>query len=740
MALEFFRRRQKMVIIIMVVLMVAFLVPSGMSMLLRKDPMKQEMGQTRWGALTRGDCLSAQSDMEVLTSIGLGTNPYRYPPWPTEVAFYYLRARNGDRASLAYALLLLEARNAGVMVGDSDVKAFFDQIGLADPQRYREFISSLRASGRDLTEQLIRQAVRHWLMVNASTSEAQVGCPPSETEVAVTFRDMREQIDLRVLRLKADEFLKDVSEPNAPAIEEQFQKYRNVLPGQLRQPGQFSFGYEQPGRARIQYLLVRGDVIQRVTEPALNDMVDYWRQNKGEFVKKVPAGATTTGPATQATQPTKDVLMTFAEAKPLVNEKLREEVVRGRMDELIGQAETEARRLATIPESSGNPYAATVAAMTASADKALGTSLRGVKMENVSLEDAVARLADAAKLKGICFPWGTQGKQTLLPSVKVTLSAEESTLGKALEELAKQVKWPSLQWAMCSGFKGVLFSVKVGSDGIDFFPVQAADLPPKTSKELTEDPTLGTAYVDPAGRGMTLAESAFSAKELAPPGQKEVSMIQVGHEGGRMFVTGERPGRVIWRLVAATPAHVPASLTAETGLREQVATDLRLQAGFRKAVQEANKIAKASEAIGLEAIGAARKAQTTTTGLFARLRVNPNTMQMSLMDVPALGVTTAEMYQYVIPQAFALVPKGTETAPAKDTPGIGVLPVPMQMEVLVMERIGYRPPVKPEYDEFGRTITAQILMSQAQREVMVRWFTLPIIEKRTAYMARGGQD
>ena len=98
------------------------------------------------------------------------------------------------------------------------------------------------------------------------------------------------------------------------------------------------------------------------------------------------------------------------------------------------------------------------------------------------------------------------------------------------------------------------------------------------------------------------------------------------------------------------------------------------------------------------------------------------------------------MYQYVMPQAFALAPKNVESGPAKEPPAIGVLPIPLMMEVLVMERIGYRPPLKPEYDELWRMMTAQIVMSQAQRQMMLAWFTLPVIEKRAGYTSPGVQD
>jgi len=732
MALGFFRRRQKMVIIIMVALMVSFLVGSyGFSMLFSTDPMKQERGRTRMGELTRGDWYAAQADLDVLRNIGLGGNPYRYPPWPTEMAYAYLTQRNAQRAADAYMLLLTEAKAAGILVSEDDVDAFFAGIGCSG-ENYKQLVSDFRSGSRGATEKQLRGAVRNWLLINKAFAESNVSCPPSETEVQLTFRDVTEQINLCVLRLKAEDYVKDVPDPNQVKIDAHFNLYRTRFPGQTRNVSDMGFGYRQPGRARVQYLFVRGGAIERIIQPAFSLAVDYYNRNKGEFVKKVPIGPVPTTAGSQpATRPTRDVPMTFAEAKEQIMEKLRVETAQAGMDEFLSQVEVKVRRLLRDGADPNQAFASLRKEMTRSAAQPLGTVLRGVKIPNGTLAEAVARLAEAAKLRAICYPWGTHGTQTLLPSVKVSLQADGITLGEALERIGKQAKWPAegrgkLHWALCDAFKGVLFSVEEGSEGVDFFPLAVDRTPLSTFEELSEHAVLGFAYANPAG-GRTLAQTVFSAKGLSTD-PRETSMAQAGAMGTRMYVMGDKTGRLLWRLVEISSAHVPASLTDRPELRGHVVRDLKLLAAMKKAADVAGKFKDAGETVGLEPVAAAQKKEVFTTGMVAR-----KTMRGDWSQVPKLDLSTRELRAHVLSKAFSLAPKNVEPTAAKGPAALLALPLPIKGEVLLMERIGFKPVVRPEYEEFGRLSTARFLTYSRQQALMMIWFDFRGIAQRVGF-------
>jgi hypothetical protein len=748
MAFGFFRRRQKMVIIIMVALMISFLVGSyGFNMIFSPNPHKREIGQTRAGEVRMGDLWAAEAEIEILRTLGFG-NRNRYQPWPTEMAFMYLQANdqaNREDSRFAYTLLQAEARAAGVQVTEGDVSAFFAGIG-ATGDRYDEKMSSMRSIKAVWTEKAVRGAIANWLRVHKYFVDSSVACPPSEREVQLAYRDLNEQIDLRVLRVKADDHLKDVPDPNQADIDSHFNLYRTRFEGQTRKVDDLGFGYRQPGRARIQYLYIRGDATRRVTEPDFRDVMDYYNDNKSRFVKDVPASGPATRPAGAASQPAetprKTAQKTFAEAKAEIIEELRGGAVRDRLDDLAARAESALKRVPSDDVKAGKAYDKAVEMMKRPADKALAVVLPNVKISNLALNEAVDRLAEAAKLAGICYPWGTHGENTLDPSVKVTIQSDRITLGEALAEIGKQAKWPKLHWAMCEGVRDVLFSVAVGGEGVDFFPFQAGRTTLDTGKEIMADKVLGNAYASPEGKGNTVVQIAFTAKGLSNVPSR-TPIIKVGEQGSRMYVSGDRTGRVLWRLAEVSSEHVPERLDDRPGLREQVVKDLKLKKAFELALDMGNKAKAASAQVGLEKVAQFQKIETFTTGLFARrsfARGYSMIPRVLPTDVPNLDLDTYELRAAVIGQAFKMVPKNVEPTVHDGPRELTVIPLKIRKEVLVVERVGYKPLVRPEYEGMGRLQMAWFVASRRRESIDIDWFALRTIQKRVGWKSTAQRE
>jgi len=759
MALGFFRRRQKMVIIIMVVLMLSFLLGGyGISAFFQRDPNKSSMGETRFGVLTLGELRSAEADLDVLRAIGLGSNLYRAQDWPLELAFVQL-VRNSveSKAVGAYALLLKEADAAGASVSQHDVDEFFRSLGCTDESTYKSLISSLRSGSRGWTEQFIRGAVASWLRIFKAYTDAEVDCPPSETELQVTWRDIKEEIDLNVVRFKAEDFVKGMPDPNQDIISKQFDTYRTVYPnGNQQQPGQMGFGYRQPGRAVAQYMLLSGESIGRVTEPSFDTLVDFYNRNKGEFFREAPVAPATkpadaNAPATKpadANTPTTRVGLSFAEAKAQVIDRLHDTTVRARMDELTALVETNVRLLLKSSADPNTVYQKVLDGMATPAGDMLDKQLKGLKIENVSLKDAMGRLASASGLAAICFPWGTHGDQTLLPSVKVTLTGD-MTLRKALDEVCLQVKWPRLEWAGCRSFNNILFSVRATGQGIDFFPVKVAETPLWTYEQFTKDEVLGSCYVNASGEGQNFAQTVFSAAGLAEtPGQ--TALIKLGEQGRRMYLVtfkydpisgnisgnkiGSDNGRLLWRLVQVVPAHVPQMMTPE--INQQVVSDLKLQAAMKLAEKDAGTIRDGAEKVGLAAAAERMGRTILTTGLFKRRQLNMNwsiVPKLDELDTPALEA-------YFIPKAFELMPKNVEPNAPAERLAIAVVPIPAKAEVLVIQRIDYKPVLRREYEDAGRLIVARFLIIQRRMLLQAAWFNDQRIRLRLDYKVRGAGE
>jgi hypothetical protein len=731
MAFGFFRRRQKMVIIIMVVLMLSFLLGGyGVSALFRNDPSGNRIADTRFGSMKLNRWWQAESDMEILRALGLG-NPYRARQWPLEMAYLNLLNNREERqARYAYALLLMEAEEADVLVTEQDVDEFFQMYLGPDESAYRSLMSSLRDAQANWTEKSVRGAVANWLRIYRNYLAVRVNCPPSETELRVTFRDFAEQISLAVVRVKAEDFLDKIPDPNERDIKKQFETYKADSALRRVPPTEMRFGYRQPGKAAVQYLLINGEVVGRVAQPDFAEIEKYWRANKDDFFREEPV-TPTTGPA-DANTPMKRVPLSFAEAKPEIVDKLHGQTVRDAVGQITGLVQKNVQTML----GGGDPatvYEKVVGMMTVPAEEILSTELKNLQIKDANLADAADRLALAANIPAICFPWGKHGDQELDPNVKVTITGD-LTLRGALSEVCRQAKWPQLEWRRCQGMGNVLFSAEVDGQGIDFFPVQADATGLLTFRELAQHDILGRCVASQTGEGVVLAQAAFTAKGLAPADQQ--SILKEGDQGQPMHVFMLEPGRLLWRLAKVAPAHVPQQMTAE--LRDQVVRDLKLAQAMAPAGQKAESLRDAAELIGLtkavenDANASGVDREVLTTGLFPRRQPN-----MSFSDVAVLPeLDDPQLDEYFVRQAFELSSQSFNAATARRLP-VKIIPLPARTELLVIERIGYEPATRAQF-EMGRRELERLMLIQRETFLQFAWFNYNYIARRTQFQERKG--
>jgi hypothetical protein len=749
MALAFFRRRQKMVMIIMAVLMVSFLIGfQGFETVLHKDPGKRSVGRTRAGEISRNDLMAAENELRLLNYVNYA-----------DVGFQLLY-NNNDQPVLVYAMLLQEAQDSPVRVSSEDVSTFLMRNGWVGAELQSRMATIKSRLGERVTERHLRDAVANWLRVSRVCEQSLSLPPVSRPEAEGLYRDLSEKIKVKVAAIRAEDFLDQVGEPNEAAVTAQFTEFRAALPGQYSQTNPFGFGYVQPDRLKTLYLLVRGDVILRASEPSEETIREYYRRHAAELVKNVPAEPTPAGAgATQATSKPAEqrrVPMSFAEAKTVIARQLTEQAAQAKMDELATRSLGMLENLAKSAAATGvaNPYQQVRDGMTTAAEAILARRLEGLKIDGEPLAQAVKTLADKAGLEAIVFPWGDLGDRKLDPAVKVKLSAAAMTLGEALDRIAEQIKWPKLHWATSPEFKDVLFSVG-DKDGVDFFPVVVRETGLMDASALRSDPVLGKAAT---ASGQPLGEIAFNAEPFVTQGRRGGSMLKVNDDGPRMDVGGEPGGKLLWRMIEAVPAHAPMQLEEVEGLGEQVKKDCRLKAAFELAVKRAEAVKASAAKSGLEAAAKQEKLKLIETGLFPRRvatsplrqyaamvqksgRLGPEMFARLAMqppiDFPFSSVAPLSLpgefaYTRFIDAVFALAPASVEPPYPKAPPSVGLLPLPSAGEVLVMERTDYEPAVWGLYQQAMGEVVRQLDELRRWQGKMV-WFTGKAVADRMEY-------
>jgi hypothetical protein len=683
------------------------------------------IGKTKFGEIRTTDLDRADSDMRVLGMM-LGD-----PRAPTGMEYMTLaRMPSADRAD-TYAMLLQEADQNGVRVGETDIDSFLASMGLGETN-YEAFLDQ-QLRPQNVTETQFRAAIKDWLAIHKMFATSLVITPPSEREVSYLCRDLGEKIDLRVLEFSAEKYLDAVPaavDPND--VQQQFARYRTVPAGQFSEENPFGFGYYQSDRVQLTYAYFSRQVIERAVRVPRSEVDKYYVDpaHRGEFVRMArPTAASSSAPATGEANRLVPVPMSADEATPLIVRKLTAQKVAAKIAELTTKF---AALLAEAP--AGTPPGAVYQAawskmlLPNEANAALDASVDTTSIGSMKLDAAVNRLADLAKLSAIAFPWGEHGQNNLSPDIVVKLEGT-MTLREALKKLCEDAKWKPIEWGMCAGLDKVLFPLG-GEGAADFFPVVVRTTGLLDTEAFRKDETLMGTMATPPLRA-SVGSLAFMAKPFNRPPQaaQAGTPLKEGEDGPVMTVwrkgAGEmaESGTLPWRLLRAVPGQAPQQLTDE--IRKQVETDIRLRKAFDLAYQRADQIRTVEQ---FNAADANTEADAISTGSFPRRQPSG-----AWAVPPALGLPAAEpILKAFVDSSFALAPGAAEGAT------IGLLKLPSVRQVLVMKRAGFQPVTREEYQDQDR-MQVLVMLYQGQNQMCRQvWFTPQYVQQRVGWVAEAG--
>ncbi len=795
MAFRFFRRRQKLVVIIMAVLMVSFLIGlQGFSALFSKSGRDRPYAQTSYGELTVGEVDSARTDIEILTRY-VGIGDFRHPMGLEFLEL--LQNRERLRLTYALLLKEAENMGVLVSEADVDeVLGVFGLEGDRYDRVVAELREGMDLAGKHLRAAVANWLKIHraYITSRVDTPPSQdylkqlyadlneeinlrvAEIPASEFTEQVeepTDDQIREHFEKYRDVLPADKSRTAYSEENP-----------------------FGFGYRYPDRVKIAYLMIENSVLRRVTRPSDERIREYYADHESEFYREVPrtrpstqsaatAPATSTAPAEERKKKVRIPLDPSNEVNAWddIVKKLTPALVENRINRLIGQIDTMLNEYPSAKEE-GDAYRWVMSRLEEPADTILKTPLSGDDISSQGLDKAselkkaVEKLARLSGLEGICYPWGTGGEISVKPDVKVTLEAKDMTLAQALESITEQafavdesatrpaatapatqpVGPPNLQWVRCRGISNVLFC-RSQNENLDMFPVKYGRSDLLSQSEILSNRILGAAYIKPSG-GENLGQIAFSSKPFTEEGEDRGSVLDVGVDGPRMYVLGMNPGRLFWRIVRAEPSSPPKELTDE--IREQVVKDLKTEAAMKLAEKKAVELLKdlSPENADLAELAGEKELETWETGKFSRKRMyspiggtyvmlrryaglsEQQAMMQSALQKPwdfnwnsveKLNLPTDRIAETFMSEAFALAPEDIEPPYPETSNEVEKISMPSQRSVVLIQRIGYNPPVISEYRQTGRDQLASVLTRNMHWEARKAWFSFDKVSLRLDY-------
>ena len=291
--LKFFRKYNKWILGVGgSLLMVIFLIQPVMSMF-RADPMQITLATIDGGEIVRSDVITATGELNLLRQFGLFLD--RDPD-----------ADNSNNDPMRWALILKDAQRLGLSASQREVELL--QLELGQSAADIELI----ASRLNATPGYVRQALRHWLIVQKYKELAAGQSHLSGIERARLIRtglkdpqslrfyeamaygtsrqskplvehflqDQGAQVSGRVVLIRAESFLVDTPEPSEADVQALYQRYKDALPGHGEPYG---FGYRVPDRVKIEYLSIPMDQARQEVKVSEADALAHYRKYPERF-------------------------------------------------------------------------------------------------------------------------------------------------------------------------------------------------------------------------------------------------------------------------------------------------------------------------------------------------------------------------------------------------------------------------------------------------------------------------
>jgi hypothetical protein len=143
----------------------------------------------------------------------------------------------------------------------------------------------------------------------------------------------QEKLSSEFVEFSAKTFVDKAAEPTEQQIAEQFNKYRDYLPGVMTQDNPFGFGYKQKARVAVEYMIVKLDDVKKlVAVPTEEEAEEFYQQNLERFVEEIPADAN--DPNSQPTKRQKS----YAEVASVLKDALLNRKVSAKATLILGQA------------------------------------------------------------------------------------------------------------------------------------------------------------------------------------------------------------------------------------------------------------------------------------------------------------------------------------------------------------------------------------------------------------------
>lgn len=457
----------------------------------------------------------------------------------------------------ATAVLMLEAKRAGIVVSDETIKntvlSEWAAAGVTD-QVLGGLVRQFFGGSTEVLYSVLRQELTLGLYLESIGQGATV----TEQDVWAAYRNINQKAKVQTVDLKYETYLPKIAQPTEAEVEAQFAKYKSVLLDDPAAP----FGYKIPNRVEFQYLTVDVKAIEADQQVTEEEIKKYYDENKDSRYVKPAAPA--------KPEPVKTGL-TPADAEPTPDTPKTEapKVDAPKADAPATDASVQPAKTLDAPEEPAAPVAADKPAEPAAAPAA-----------EAAKADESPKAEDAAKTETppVEAPKPEEKPKEYRPldevrdAIKTTLvkqKAEEEAQRLAAEAVNTLQTTPRMELVNVAGGK---YKKVYGSKGL------------RTAAEIKDLPGVGKAYG--YGRGkeaytqISFADQVFSVEGLVAAPTVALNVVS------DRILRDELGNRYLFVVTGTKAAEEPASLEQVKG---NVVHDLQKVAAYREAEKMAER-------------------------------------------------------------------------------------------------------------------------------------------------------
>ena len=287
--MKWFRKHNKKLLAVFASgLLVVWLGGTALQQTFSRDPSKEVLAEIYGQKVRMRAWRTNLAKVSILQGLGLPWHMVAFQMIPGD---YYSGAPEVD--TYDWLCLSREAKRMGVQISRQQVEQF-----LSGQQGMAQRIDMLREN-REVALSFVYDAVADFMRVMTASRLAMQGMDVAEPRVRLAVRDAYEKVSVKLVALRADEFLDPNEVLTDAELQQHFETYKDVLPGEDERVG---YGYRWPDRVRVEYLVADIDQIKEAQPETMVRRVEsralkYYRDHQEEFTVSEPA--TTTAASTE---------------------------------------------------------------------------------------------------------------------------------------------------------------------------------------------------------------------------------------------------------------------------------------------------------------------------------------------------------------------------------------------------------------------------------------------------------